>query len=185
MQFNKTELKDAALITPTVYRDERGFFLETYRECLLKAAGIDCQFVQDNHSRSTRGTLRGLHFQYSPGQAKLVRCASGTVYDVIVDLRKDSPTYKQWQGFELSDDNQHQLFIPVGFAHGFCVLSDVADFVYKCSSYYDADTEGSLAYDDPTIGVDWPTKNELIVSDRDRKAPLFTEIEAELNFYLS
>ena len=135
-----TEIGDLVLVEPDVYDDERGFLIETFRDDAWRGLGVDVTFVQDNHSRSVRGILRGLHFQTSPGQAKLVRCLRGRVWDVAVDLRRDSPTYRQWEGHELDDELHRQLFIPVGFAHGFCVLSEIADVAYKQSSYYDPKT---------------------------------------------
>ena len=138
--------------------------------------------MQDNHSRSRRGTLRGLHFQTRPGQGKLVRCARGRVLDVVVDLRRGSPTFGEWEGFELDDEAGHQLFIPVGFGHGFCVLSETADFVYKCTAYYDAATERGIRFDDPDVAVAWPRDVELLYSERDQHAPRLAEIADELPF---
>ncbi len=181
VQQVETQINGPVLIEPTVHRDERGFFMESFRANVWAENGVDVEFVQDNHSRSSRGTLRGMHFQLDPGQAKLVRCASGSVYDVIVDLRKGSPTFGQWEGFELSDENFRQLFIPVGFAHGFCVTSETADFVYKCSSYFDPKTESQVTFDDPDIGIVWP-KLDLLVSARDRTAPTLREIQDTLPF---
>jgi dTDP-4-dehydrorhamnose 3,5-epimerase len=143
--------------------------------------GIDVEFVQDNHSRSRRGTLRGMHFQTDPGQAKLVRCARGQILDVVVDLRRDSNTFGRWDGHELDDANLRQLWVPVGFAHGFCVLSEEADVVYKCSSYYDPATEAGIAYDDPDVGIAWPDL-ELLVSERDRSAPRLADVAESLTF---
>jgi dTDP-4-dehydrorhamnose 3,5-epimerase len=169
------------VISPTVHADDRGFFVETFRASVWREAGVDVEFVQDNQSRSRRGTLRGMHFQTSPGQAKLLRCARGRILDVVVDLRRASPTFGQWEGVTLDDESMRQLFVPVGFAHGFCVLSDEADVVYKCSAYFDPATEASLAYDDPDVGVEWPDL-ELIVSERDRTAPRLAEIADSLPF---
>ena len=140
--------------------------------------------MQDNQSRSRRGTLRGLHFQTSPGQAKLVRCARGSIFDVVVDLRRGSPTFGRWEGFALDDESMRQLFVPVGFAHGFCVTSEVADVVYKCSSYYDPATEAGIAYDDPQIGIAWPVDVEPIVSERDATAPRLADVADALPFEL-
>jgi dTDP-4-dehydrorhamnose 3,5-epimerase len=156
------------LIRPTVFGDERGFFLETYQAARYQAAGIDCAFVQDSHSRSAHGVLRGLHYQAQLGQAKLVRVASGRIFDVAVDIRPDSPTFGRWEGVYLDSQAHHQLFIPVGFAHGFCVLSDGADVTYKVSRPYDPASERTLAWDDGTIGIDWPVKDPVL-SDRDRQ----------------
>lgn len=163
------------LVKPRVFRDERGFFVETFSEPRYRDGGIAVAWVQDNHSRSVRGTLRGMHFQTSPGQAKLVRAATGTIFDVVVDLRKDSPTYGKWHGAILDADNHHQLFVPVGFAHGFYVLSDIADVVYKMSSVYDAATESGFHWADPDVGIVWPTDNP-IVSTRDRDAKRLAEV---------
>jgi dTDP-4-dehydrorhamnose 3,5-epimerase len=175
----ETRLEGLVLVEPDVFADSRGFFMETFRANLHAELGIDVPFVQDNHSRSQKGAIRAFHFQLQPGQAKLVRCARGAVHDVAIDLRRDSPTYRQWEAFELTDQNHHQLFVPVGFAHGFCVTSEVADFVYKVSSYYDPDTERGIAYDDPDIGVEWPVDKPLI-SERDRSNPPLAEIADQL-----
>jgi dTDP-4-dehydrorhamnose 3,5-epimerase len=174
-----TRLDGLVLIEPAVYKDDRGFFVETYRRDDYQDLGIDANFVQDNHSRSQRGALRAFHFQLEPGQAKLVRAARGTIYDVAIDLRRDSPTYGEHEAFELSDENGRQLFVPVGFAHGFCVVSDVADVTYKVSAYYDPKTERGIAFDDPALGVEWPVE-EPLVSERDRNNPPLSEIAAEL-----
>ena len=167
------------LLKPKVIADERGFFFETYRRSDYAQLGIEVEFVQDNHSRSVHGTIRALHFQLHPGQAKLIRCARGSVYDVAVDLRKNSPTYGRHEAFVLSDKNAHQIFIPVGFAHGFAVTSEEADVTYKVSSYYDGATERGIAWDDPALGIDWPVERPL-VSERDRSNPSLEEIAAEL-----
>ncbi len=181
MRVLETSLDGALVLEPTVHGDDRGFFAETYRTNVWADAGIDVEFVQDNHSRSRRGTLRGMHFQTHPGQAKLVRCARGRILDVVVDLRRGSETFGRWDGQELDDVGLRQLWIPVGFAHGFCVLSDEADVVYKCSSYYDQETEAGIAFDDPDVGIAWP-EMELTVSERDRTAPRLAEIADELPF---
>jgi dTDP-4-dehydrorhamnose 3,5-epimerase len=175
----ETELEGLILLEATTFRDERGFLAETYREDRIRELGIDCEFVQDNQSRSLRGTLRGIHFQTSPGQAKLVRCARGQILDVVVDLRRKSPSFGRWEGHELSDANQRQLFVPVGFGHGFCVFSDEADVCYRLSSYYDPATEAGIAWDDPDVGIEWPAINRLI-SDRDRQAPRLAEVADSL-----
>ncbi len=177
-----TRLAGLVLLAPAVHGDARGFFMETYRADTWAAEGIPTGFVQDNHSRSRRGTLRGLHFQTHPGQAKLVRCASGRVFDVVVDLRRGSPTFGEWEGVELDDESGHQLFIPVGFGHGFCVLSETADFVYKCTNYYDAATERGIRFDDPDVAVAWPQDVELLYSERDHEAPRLADIVDELPF---
>jgi dTDP-4-dehydrorhamnose 3,5-epimerase len=181
MEVLPTRLAGLVLLAPRVFGDERGFFVETYREALWSAHGIPTGFAQDNHSRSRRGTLRGIHFQTHPGQGKLVRCSRGSVLDVVVDLRTDSPTFGEWEAMELDDERHHQLWIPVGFGHGFCVLSDVADFAYKCTNVYDAATEAGFRFDDPDVGIEWPDI-ELVYSDRDRTAPRLAEIAGELPF---
>jgi dTDP-4-dehydrorhamnose 3,5-epimerase len=170
------------LLEPAVHGDERGFFAETWRADAWGALGIPAGFVQDNHSRSRRGTVRGIHFQTHPGQGKLVRCARGAVFDVVVDLRRGSPTFGEWEGFELDDVHGHQLWIPVGFGHGFCVVSETADFVYKCTNYYDAATEAGIRFDDPDVGIEWPAGVELLFSERDRSAPRLAEVADSLPF---
>jgi dTDP-4-dehydrorhamnose 3,5-epimerase len=183
MERLTTRLDGLVLLAPAVHGDERGFFVETYREDAMAAAGVDTRFVQDNHSRSRRGTVRGIHFQTHPGQGKLVRCARGTVWDVVVDLRRGSPTFGEWEAVELSDANGLELWIPVGFGHGFCVLSEVADFVYKCTNYYDPATEAGIRFDDPQVGIAWPLPGpELLYSQRDRDAPLLADVADELPF---
>lgn len=174
MKIRTTEIPGVLLIEPRVFRDERGFFLETFREAELVAAGVAPNLVQDNHSRSTKGTIRALHFQISPGQPKLVRCARGSVFDVVVDLRRSSPTFKRSYCIDLSDENHLQLYIPVGLAHGFCVTSDVADFVYRCGSYYDPATERGIAWDDPELAIPWPVERPVL-SARDRANPTLAE----------
>jgi dTDP-4-dehydrorhamnose 3,5-epimerase len=181
MRALPTSLDGVLLLEPAVHGDDRGFFVETFRANVWGELGIDVEFVQDNHSRSRRGTLRGMHFQTDPGQAKLVRCARGQILDVVVDLRRDSDTFGGWDGHELDDANLRQLWVPVGFAHGFCVLSEEADVVYKCSSYYDPATEAGIAYDDPDVGIAWPNL-ELLVSERDRSAPRLADIAESLTF---
>jgi dTDP-4-dehydrorhamnose 3,5-epimerase len=175
----ETKLDGLVLIEPVVHGDSRGFFLETYAREEWGALGVEAEFVQQNHSRSSRGTLRGLHFQTSPGQAKLLRCARGEILDVAVDLRKSSPTFGQWEGHVLDDENGHQLFVPIGFAHGFVVLSEVADVCYQVSSLYDPATESGIAWDDPEVGVDWRV-DEPLLSARDKTAPKLSEIAADL-----
>jgi dTDP-4-dehydrorhamnose 3,5-epimerase len=175
-------LEGPILIEPVIHSDQRGFFHESYRRDAYAELGVRDEFVQDNHSRSNRGIVRGMHFQVGDGMAKLVRCASGKVVDVVVDLRRGSPTYAEWEAFELDDENLHQLYCPVGFAHGFCVVSESADVLYKCSAYYDESVERGIAYDDPEIGIEWPAGLELIPSARDASAPQLTEIAAELPF---
>ncbi len=183
MRVLPTRLDGPLLLAAAVHGDERGFFVETWREDAWAELGIDARFVQDNQSRSRRGTVRGIHFQTHPGQGKLVRVARGRVWDVVVDLRRDSPAFGEWEGVELDDASGHQLWIPVGFGHGFCVLSETADFVYRCTSYYDPATEAGFAFDDPAVGIEWPDEGlELVVSERDRCAPALAEIAAGLPF---
>jgi dTDP-4-dehydrorhamnose 3,5-epimerase len=184
MRTLPTSLSGVLLIEPAVHGDHRGFFAETWRADTWPDAGVDVAFVQDNHSRSKRGTLRGMHFQTDPGQAKLVRCARGSIFDVVVDLRRGSPTFGRWEGFALDEESMRQLFVPIGFAHGFCVTSEVADVVYKCSSYYDPATEAGIAYDDPAVGIEWPLGVEPIVSERDANAPRLADVADELPFRL-
>ena len=179
MRLLPTRLDGPLLIEPTLHGDTRGFFQETYRKADYAAIGISDDFVQDNHSRSARGVLRGMHFQVAPGQAKLVRCGRGQILDVVVDLRRGSPTYGQWESYVLDDQTMHQAYCPVGFAHGFVVLSEVADVLYKCSNYYDPATEGSFRFDDPDVGIEWPDI-PLLTSERDRTAPLLHGIAHEL-----
>ncbi len=174
-----TQLDGAFLIEPLVHGDERGFFLESFRTDVLVQAGIEIDFVQDNHSRSGSRIVRGLHFQ--PGQAKLVRCTRGAIFDVIVDIRVGSPTFGRWEGYELNDETHRQLLVPDGFAHGFCVLSEIADVVYKVSEYYDPATEAGFRFDDPQVGIEWPGEAaSLIASARDRAAPTLAEIATSL-----
>ena len=168
-----TSLDGPILLEPDVHGDARGFFVETARARALAELGIADEFVQDNHSRSAHGVLRGMHFQ--PGMAKLVRCARGRIFDVVVDIRPDSPSFGRWEGAELDDERHRQLYCPDGFAHGFCVLSEVADVVYRCSSYYDPARERGFRYDDPDVGIHWPDL-ELTVSQRDAEAPSFREL---------
>ncbi|MFT3864540.1 MAG: dTDP-4-dehydrorhamnose 3,5-epimerase [Solirubrobacterales bacterium] len=175
----ETKLDGLVLVEPQVHGDERGFFVETFSKDAWAELGVDAEFVQHNHSRSAQGTLRGLHFQTSPGQAKLLRCARGAILDVAVDLRKDSPTYGRWEGHVLDDERHHQLFVPIGFAHGFVVLSEVADVAYLVSSVYDPATEAGIAWDDPEVGVDWQVAEPLL-SERDKTAPRLAEIADSL-----
>lgn len=171
-KITKTEINDVFTVEPAVFGDDRGYFMETYNENDFKEEGIDLTFVQDNQSKSSKGVLRGLHFQYTQPQGKLVRVIKGTVFDVAVDLRKDSETYGKWVGETLSDENKKQLFIPKGFAHGFLVLSDEAEFVYKCTDFYNPDDEGGIQWNDPEIGIEWPmgdmTEDDLLLSDKDK-----------------
>jgi dTDP-4-dehydrorhamnose 3,5-epimerase len=185
MRALTVHLPGLVVIEPSVYPDERGFFCETYRHEWHAEVGIpeDVLFVQDNHSRSTRGVLRGMHFHVGDGVAKLVRCARGRIVDVAVDLRRGSPTYGRWEAVELDEQSMRELYVPVGFAHGFCVLSDVADVLYKQSAYYDPAVERGIAWNDPDVGIEWPLPIEqLTVSERDAAAPRLSEIADELPF---
>ncbi|MEA2483244.1 MAG: dTDP-4-dehydrorhamnose 3,5-epimerase [Thermoleophilaceae bacterium] len=178
-----TRLDGPMLLEPKVFGDDRGFFAETYRRSAYADLGIPDEMVQDNHSRSSAKIVRGMHFQIGDGAAKLVRCGRGAIYDVVVDLRKGSPTFGEWEGFELSEENFRIAYCPVGFAHGFCVLSDVADVMYKQSNYYADETERGISYRDPDVAIEWPIPlDELIPSERDKSAPTLREIEAELPF---
>jgi dTDP-4-dehydrorhamnose 3,5-epimerase len=182
MQRVETRLDGPILVEPVIHADERGFFHESYRRNVYAELGVPEEFVQDNHSRSGQGIVRGMHFQVGRGAAKLVRCARGAVLDAVVDLRKGSPTFGEWESFELNDENLHQLYCPVGFAHGFCVLSEVADVIYKQAPYYDESIERGIKFDDPDVGIEWPTDMELIPSRRDATAPLLRDVENELPF---
>jgi dTDP-4-dehydrorhamnose 3,5-epimerase len=176
-----TTLAGVVLLEPEVHGDERGFLVETFSAPAWRELGIDVEFVQDNHSRSRAGILRGLHFQTVPGQAKLIRCSRGRIWDVAVDLRRDSPTYRRWEGHELDDEHHRQLYVPVGFAHGFCVLSEVADVHYKLSSHYDPATEAGIVWDDPEVAVEWPIADPEL-SERDRTGPRLAEVADRLPF---
>ena len=167
MEVRATPLDGVAVIEPRVFPDDRGFFLESYSRKRFAEAGIDIEFVQDNHSRSVGNTLRGLHAQLETPQAKLVRVLRGAIFDVVVDIRRSSPTFRRWFAIELTHENFRQLFVPVGFAHGFCVLSDFAEIEYKCSDFYDPASEMHLAWNDASIGIDWPV-DEPILSEKDR-----------------
>jgi dTDP-4-dehydrorhamnose 3,5-epimerase len=188
MQTLPTRLEGPILIAPRSFGDERGFFVETYRQQWHAEAGIpeEERFIQDNHSRSTRGVVRGMHFHIGPGVAKLVRCARGSILDVVVDLRGGSPTYGEWEGHALDEEALHELYIPKGFAHGFCVLSEVADVLYKQTAYYDTEVERGIAWDDPEVGIEWPLpRAELSVSARDAAAPRLAEVKDSLPFRYS
>tara|TARA_B100000575_G_C22942413_1_gene545428 strand:- start:157 stop:705 length:549 start_codon:yes stop_codon:yes gene_type:complete len=171
------------LIKPTRHKDERGFFSETYSRRRYKEFGIDMDFVQDNHSFSLEpGTLRGLHFQAPPNaQGKLVRCGKGAIFDVAVDIRKGSPTFGDWAGYELTEENGHQLYVPVGFAHGFLTLKPESEIVYKCTDYYAPQAEGSIRWDDPSIDIEWPLSENIILNERDAIAPLLKDFETPFN----
>lgn len=178
MNVIKTKLQDCIIIEPKVFGDHRGFFMETYQAARYKEAGIAMDFVQDNHSRSQKGVLRGLHFQITKPQGKLVRVTSGEVFDVAVDLRKGSATYGQWEGVMLSGDNHKQFYVPPGFAHGFVVLSDTADFLYKCTDYYDPSDEGGILWNDPDLAIDWHLGGvEPKLSDKDQKLKAFKDLK--------
>jgi dTDP-4-dehydrorhamnose 3,5-epimerase len=177
----ETKLDGVVLLEPEVHGDARGFMVETFRKDGWAELGIGVEFVQHNHSRSSMGTLRGLHFQTEPGQAKLVRCPRGKIFDVAVDLRRASPTYGRWEGQVLDDVAHRQLFVPVGFGHGFAVLSEEADVAYLCSSVYDSATEAGIAWDDPDVGVEWPVAEPLL-SERDERAPRLVEVAGSLPF---
>ena len=183
MERLPTRLEGPVLIQPKVFRDDRGFFAETYRRSTLGDLGVDAEMVQDNHSRSQRGVVRGIHFQLArDGAAKLVRAGRGAIFDVVVDLRRGSSTFGQWEGFELSDENMRSVYVPAGFAHGFCVTSEIADVMYKQDRYYADATERGISFRDPDVGIEWPEGLELIPSERDENAPLLREIESELPF---
>lgn len=171
-------------LSPYRHNDKRGFFAETYSCRKYAELGIDVEFVQENHSLSRKvGTLRGLHYQAPPhAQAKLVRCIRGAIFDVAVDIRRGSPTYGQWEGYELTAENGHQLYIPVGFAHGFVTLEPDSEIVYKCSDYYAPETEGSMLWNDADIGIDWPIGSDPILSDKDAAAPLLSDLESPFTF---
>jgi dTDP-4-dehydrorhamnose 3,5-epimerase len=170
MHVTPTDHPEVLLIEPTVFSDARGFFLESFHAGKFRAAGLPVNFVQDNHSRSSAGVLRGLHYQLQHPQGKLIRVVTGSVYDVAVDIRRGSPRFGQWVGMELSAENHRQLYVPPGFAHGFCVLSDTVDFLYKCTEVYMPDDEYGIAWDDPGLAIDWPVM-EYLMSDRDRALP--------------
>ena len=183
MRRLETRLDGPVLIEPRKLSDDRGFFCETYRRSVFEELGVPEEMVQDNHSRSSRGIVRGMHFQIGAGAAKLVRCARGAIVDVMVDIRRGSPTFGEWEAFELDEDNLRAVYCPIGFAHGFCVVSDVADVMYKQSNYYADGTERGIAYNDPDVAIEWPLPAaELIPSARDASAPLLRDVEAELPF---
>jgi len=177
MNLIPTSLPGVLIIEPRVFRDERGFFLETYHAQRYREAELDAAFVQDNHSRSTRGTLRGLHWQAERPQGKLVRVLVGEIYDVAVDIRPDSPTFGKWVGVTLSADNFRQAWIPPGFAHGFCVTSEVAEVEYKCTDFYDPPSERGLIWNDPEVAIAWPIQDPIL-SERDKKHPRLSALVA-------
>ena len=174
MQVSKTPIDGLLTIEPKIFADSRGMFYEVYSENRYEEHGIPC-FVQDNHSVSKKGVLRGLHYQVNPGQGKLVRVTRGEVFDVAVDIRKQSPTYGKWWGLSLSETNNFQLYIPIGFAHGFCVLSESAEVLYKCSDYYSPENERGILWNDPDLAIDWPVKDPIL-SEKDAVYPLFSEL---------
>lgn len=179
--FNKTSIEEVYVIEPTVFGDERGYFMETYHAEEFREVGLDFNFVQDNQSKSKKGVLRGLHFQYTKPQGKLVRVIKGEVFDVAVDLRKDSATYGQWEGIILSEENKKQFYVPEGFAHGFLVLSDDAEFVYKCTNFYDVADEGGIQWNDPDIGIEWPLGDieNVSLSEKDEQWNSFKETKTD------
>jgi dTDP-4-dehydrorhamnose 3,5-epimerase len=180
-KFIKTSIEGVYIIEPTIFGDERGYFMETYHAGEFKEAGLDFDFVQDNQSKSKKGVLRGLHFQYTQPQGKLVRVINGEVFDVAVDLRKDSPTYGKWEGVILSDENKKQFYVPEGFAHGFLVLSDDAEFTYKCTNFYNGDDEGGIIWNDPDIHIEWPVEDigEISLSEKDKQWKTLKEIDTD------
>ncbi|WP_291569594.1 dTDP-4-dehydrorhamnose 3,5-epimerase [Clostridium sp. UBA4548] len=178
-KFIETDIKDLYVIEPKVFGDSRGFFMETYNYNEFKEAGLSMNFVQDNHSKSNKGVLRGMHFQTEHTQGKLVRVIKGEVYDVAVDLRKNSETYGKWYGVFLSEENKKMFYVPEGFAHGFLVTSEEAEFVYKCTDFYHPEFEGSLLWNDPEVGIEWPLDNieNILLSDKDKKALPLKELK--------
>ncbi len=178
MKVLKTSLPGVLIIEPHVFEDMRGFFMETYHQKRYSQTGLDCSFVQDNLSHSIRGILRGLHYQLKHPQAKLVQVIKGTIFDVSVDIRRGSPSFGQWTGAHLSDENRRQIFVPEGFAHGFCVLSETADVIYKCTDFYAPDDEGGILCSDPNIAIDWPMADPLL-SDKDSQYPCLSDVPPE------
>ena len=178
MKIIQTHLPGVVVIEPKVFGDKRGFFLETFRQDVLQQAGINVTFVQDNHSRSGQGVLRGMHYQLTQTQGKLVRVTSGSVFDVAVDVRHGSPTFGQWYGTQLDEESMRMMYVPPGYAHGFVVLSESADFLYKCTDYYHPESEQGIAWDDPDIGIEWPIKNltsDIALSEKDKKNVLLKD----------
>ena len=174
-KFIETNIKDVYIIEPMAFGDNRGYFMETYNEADFRAAGLNYTFVQDNQSSSRKGVLRGLHFQKTYPQAKLVRVLKGEVFDVAVDLRNGSQTYGKWVGVFLSEENKRQFMVPRGFAHGFVVMSETAEFAYKCDEFYHPEDEGGIMWNDPEIGIEWPNVGEIILSEKDKKHPKLSE----------
>ena len=175
MNINKAPLDGVLTVEPKVFSDQRGIFYEVYSAEKYEEHGIPAHFVQDNHSISVKGVLRGLHYQINPGQAKLVRVTRGEVFDVVLDIRKNSPTYGKWWSLYLSEKNMLQLYVPLGFAHGFCVVSESVEFLYKCSDYYSPENERGIMWNDPDLAIDWPIENPII-SEKDNMYPRFSEI---------
>jgi dTDP-4-dehydrorhamnose 3,5-epimerase len=180
MKLGTTDLSGVLIIQPKVFRDERGYFAETYNHERYKQFGITQKFVQDNLSFSERGVLRGLHYQHPMAQGKLVHVLSGCVFDVVVDIRKDSPTFRRWHGIELTSENKRQIYVPPNFAHGFIVTSETALIVYKCTEYYSPDTEGTIIWNDPEIAIDWPSDIIPRLSSKDQKGSCLADIESDL-----
>jgi len=178
MKVLPTKLAEVYIIEPQAFYDNRGFFLETYHQRRYAETGINCNFIQDNLSRSVRGTLRGLHYQLEYAQAKLIQVIKGVVFDVVVDIRRGSPSFGQWVGVNLSEENKRQLFVPEGFAHGFCVLSEAADVVYKCSDFYVPEDEGGILWSDPDLAIDWPI-SEPLISAKDSRLPRLADVPPE------
>ena len=182
MKVDATPIQGLKIITPRVFQDSRGFFYESFQaRRYAEEAGITAKFVQDNHSRSQKNTIRGLHYQINPGQGKLIRALVGTIFDVAVDIRFGSPTFGQWYGIELSAENKKQFWIPFGFAHGFCVMSETADVEYKCTEFYSPENERGIMWNDSTLKIQWPAKNPVL-SDRDTQHPFLAEIARDFTF---
>lgn len=179
MEIQPLKLSGLMLLTPHVYEDERGYFLESYRSSVLEAAGLNISWVQDNHAGSRKGTVRGLHFMQGEGQLKLVRCTRGAIWDVVVDIRPDSPTAGSWEAVELTEENRAMLYVPVGFAHGYAALSEFAECQYKCSTEYRPDRDAGILWNDPDIGIDWPV-SDPVLSQKDRQAPRLREYFASI-----
>lgn len=177
MEFVSTSLPEVLLLKPKVHGDHRGFFMETFRKEVFDKAGITAEFVQDNHSKSSKGILRGLHYQIKQPQGKLIRAIAGEIFDVAVDMRRSSPTFGLWVGVVLSAENKHALWVPPGFAHGFYVMSDEAEVTYKTTSYYAPEHERGLLWNDPLLNIGWPDKDNVVLSDKDRNAPMFAVAE--------
>lgn len=182
MKVISTPLAGVVVIEPRVFPDGRGYFMETFSQSRYQEAGIETVWVQDNLARSTKGVLRGLHYQKPNAQAKLIQCALGEIFDVAVDIRRGSPTFGQWHGEILSQANHRQMLVPTGFAHGYCVISDEAVVLYKCSTFYSPEDEGSVLWEDPAVGIEWPDTGGYSLSDKDKAAPLLAEIPAERLF---